>query len=149
VVVDAFPSAPEIRETWGLDIANALDEPERRMRIIQRARSIAACALRPSAEDVYRRLMHSSSGKGTAIKKVAHDEVVVGQAGHPLFRIRYQRKAVALVVPAGKLSEQRLASLRSVVKEFLESAGGARDGSEAPPWRLTAVPTVRRVAAGE
>lgn len=119
VVVDAFSSASEICETWGLEIAEALEDPQRRPAILQVARGLASKNPRESAATVYRELVLAGQ-KSRNVKKPAHDEVVFDDGGAPLFRVRYQRNTVALVLPMGKLSPKSLGHIRQAVRGLMQ-----------------------------
>jgi ParB family chromosome partitioning protein len=111
VIVDAFRSATEICEIWGLEITEALEDPKRRIEIISAARTLARLVPRETGEVVYRELLQSGH-RGRKVKKPAHDEVVHDSGGSPLFRVRHHRNAVALVFPLEKLSRTFLEQIR-------------------------------------
>lgn len=115
VVVDAFGSATEIREAWGVELANVLQDPNRRAQAIHAARSIVTSASRPPAPEVFRKLL-SSSITGRKPKVVGHDRVAKDSAGSPLVRIRHQRNSISIVLPIEKVSAKTLHAIeRSVV----------------------------------
>jgi len=119
VIVSAFGSGSEICESWGLDLADALDDPQRRQATIQCARAITLLPERPRAQEIYRRLL-AAAARGRKVRGCSHDEVVSGEDGSHLFRIRFQRSSVALVVPANTVSAQALAKMRRAVAEILQ-----------------------------
>jgi ParB family transcriptional regulator, chromosome partitioning protein len=119
VVIAAFPSPMDICETWALDLATALDDPERRKRICDRARVIATMQTRPSARAIYRQLLMAPL-PGPKVKTPRHDEVVCGNNGKPLFRIRHQSNAVSLLIPISKVSAVSLTRLCTAVSQVLQ-----------------------------
>lgn len=121
VVVAAFASPIEICETWALDLAAILEDTERRRATCSRARLIAAQYPRPPARDVYRQLL-SASIPGQKIRPKAHDEVVTDTHNKPLFRIRHQSNAIAIILPMDKLSAPRLKELRLQITQVLQGA---------------------------
>lgn len=121
VVVDAFGAATDICERWGLEIAEALEDAERRPAIIRTARTLAARNPREEAAKVYRELVHSGK-ESRKVKGSAHDEVVRDRRGAPLFRVRYQRNTVALVLPMGSLSPTALGRIRQAVCGLLQGS---------------------------
>lgn len=121
VILNAFASSLEIRESWGLDIMDALDDPNTRQRTIRKAREIGALSPRPEASRVYRELLEAARGR--RVKSAAHVEIVRDEAGAPLFRIRRLSRSVSLVVPSPKLSAAALAEIRSVLAGILERNG--------------------------
>ena len=118
VVVDAFSSAAEIHESWGLDLIAALDDPVRRQPTIARARSIGLQSPRPHGADVYRQLL-ASTGKGRRLKAISHDEVVKDDLGRPLFRIRQLRNSIALLLPVEHVPAKTLAAIRQTLSTIL------------------------------
>jgi ParB family transcriptional regulator, chromosome partitioning protein len=119
VVLDAFGSSVHICEGWGYSLAEALEDPLKRRNILAKARVIAASPRQP-AREVYR-LLIASSTPGRKAKSMAHDEVVKGEDGKPLFRIKQQRGALILVLPVERIPVQRLDS----IKRFITHTMGA------------------------
>lgn len=118
VVVDAFASPCDIYESWGLELVEALGEPERRAQTIKRARAICSQNPRPSGADVYRELLMSGC-KGRRPKAANHDEVVKDHCGRPLFRIRQLRNSVALLFPVERTPATTLAAIRQTLATML------------------------------
>jgi len=121
VVVGAFENGADICEGWGLDLMRALEDPERRQRTLQLARSIRAQSPRLPPREVYRRLM-AAPARGRKVKAADHDEVVKGDSGDPLFRIRYQRRSIAVLLPAASVSSSSLARMRDAVETILKGS---------------------------
>ena len=121
VVLSAFGKGSAIRESWGLVLADALDDPGRRHATIQCARKIARLTERPSAPEVYRRLL-AASVPGRKPRPAAHDDVVTAGDGRPLFRIRHQRNSVAIVLPSTKVSAATLGRVRRAITEILQDS---------------------------
>jgi len=120
VVVGAFRSPTDICEAWALDLAAALEDPQRRNRTCARARAIASMEKRPAARDIYRQLL-SAAVTGRKVRTPAHDEVVCGNNGKPLFRIRHQSTAVTLLMPIDRISAAALDRVRAAVTAALQS----------------------------
>ena len=119
VIVNAFASPIEIREGWGLDLIEALDDPERRQRTVSKARMLGEMHPRLPARDAYRQLL-SASARGRKLKATSRDEVVKDSTGTPLFRIRQQSNSIALLLPIDKTSAQTLQSISSAIKHILQ-----------------------------
>jgi len=143
VIVDAFPSALEICESWGLELIEALEDPTRRMSTIHHARLLCAQEPRARGAEVYRRLL-AASGNGRRAKTPGRDEVVKDVRGRPLFRIRKLRRAVALLLPAERVPAATLSSIRQTLATML---GGASAASDSHHSSATATPKL--VAVGE
>lgn len=118
VVVDAFGSPADICESWGLEIMDALDDPARRQLTLRNARAIAASPPRPPGHEVHRLLL--STTKTRRVRASSRDRVVKDAMGKPLFRIRQLRSAVALLLPAERVTEQTLAALTRDVADLLQ-----------------------------
>ncbi len=119
-VVGAFANPRDIREAWGLEIADALDDPPRRQLTINRARSIAKREHKTSPEDVYRELL-SASAKGRKFRVVVRDDVVKDDGGNPLFRVRRLRHYIGLLLPVDSVSEEKMSHIRFQVSRILRS----------------------------
>ena len=124
VIVDAFGGPLAICEGWGVDLLRMWDNPERRPLISRVARAIAEASPRPAPEKVYERLLCTGSGKGRRRRSSAHDEVVKSTQGRPLFRVRRQRKAIALLLPADQVSPDVLGAIRESITSIIERAEG-------------------------
>ena len=118
VVTNAFATPLDIRESWGLALLEALDDPERRELTLRRARALSYAKVRPSSGEVYRDLLRASV-RGAKVKSRPHDEVVKDASGAPLFRIRQQRDSIALVLPAEKVTEAVLEKIRHRLTRLL------------------------------
>lgn len=121
VILAAFGSGTDIRESWGVDLVNSLDDQQRRRTIIQTARMIAAMPVRPGAPEIYRRLLASSSTRGRKVRSTVRDDIVTGQNGLPLFRIKFRHNAVALWLPARRVSLERLVKVRHAIAGILQA----------------------------
>jgi ParB family chromosome partitioning protein len=119
VILNAFANPLEICEAWGLDIMDALEDPQRRQRTIEAARAIGSLNPRPAAKAVYRGLITAAAGASQP-KPVARVETVRDQAGAPLFRVRQLSTSVALEVPSRSLSEAAMVEIRAVLAAILQ-----------------------------
>jgi ParB family chromosome partitioning protein len=133
VIVDAFASPAEICEGWGLDLMDALEDPERRPAVIRRARAIGTLMPRPCGREVYRQLLIVPAMRAKLKPRVCA-EIVKDAQGTPLFRVRQQTSSVAIVVPMTRMSTRALEQIRESVAEILQNermpvaeAGGLRD----------------------
>ena len=121
VVVGAFESPLDIRESWGLDLADAWDDPQRRGSLAGKARAIAANASRAAPKEVYSQLIaHSANGRIAKVK--ARDDVVSDDQGRALFRIRNRRKCIAVLLPPDAASAPVLQEIRDCVTAILQRA---------------------------
>jgi ParB family chromosome partitioning protein len=148
VIVSAFNSANEICETWGLEIAAALEDPLRRAALIRTARTLGALNPRMKAQGVYRELLLSQQPNRKS-RKTSHDEVVRDDSGVPLFRLRYHRSAVALLLPLAKVSPATLGHIRQAVCSVMQgSEVTACDPAEAQLPDTAILARARRVGRG-
>jgi len=119
VVVEAFGTPAEICEGWGLDLAEALGDPQRRPMTVQRARTICKALPRPPARQVYQQLLTAGAPPGRKLKSQTHDEVVTGEKGQPLFRIRQQTNSISVLLPVQSVSARSLENIRCFIAEIL------------------------------
>jgi len=120
VVVGAFESATDICEVWGLALAEALEDPVRRPMLIDRARRIATQTPRPRPADTFRRIM--AGPRSSKLTHAAHDEIVSGAGNTPLFRIKFQRNLVVLLLPASSISSKKLTQIKDSLKTIMQDA---------------------------
>ena len=148
VILDAFATPLEIRETWGLDILDALDDPQRRSSTLQTARAIGSSSPRPPAKRVYRDLI-TASARGRRPKPVAPVEIVRDGEGAPLFRIRQLNTSVSLVVPNRTLSAATMLEIRALLAQILERESMGASGRGASVHTLPRPRSARAPAAHE
>jgi hypothetical protein len=129
VVLNAFATPLEICEAWGLEIMAALDDPQRRQRTIQAARSLGDLNPRPPAKRVYRELI-AASADARQPKLAAGAEIVRDRQGAPLFRVRQLSTSVSLVISTAKLSETTLAEIRTALAGILQPSIHQRTRTE-------------------
>jgi ParB family chromosome partitioning protein len=118
-IVGAFENPSDICESWGLDLIDILDDPNRRQPILHKARAIATEPRRPSAAIVYQLLLGAST-PGRKVKPRALDVVVKDSHGAPLFRIRRQINTLAMLLPLEKISETDLTEIQNAVTSILQ-----------------------------
>jgi ParB family transcriptional regulator, chromosome partitioning protein len=125
VIVNAFSTPVDICETWGCDLMDLWEHPDKRRIVTARARSIAKEHPRPAAAMVYQRLTLPSLARARAESALGagpHDEVVKDNRGNPLFRISIRRKDVAILLPATLLSNAALSEIKRQVSLVLQHA---------------------------
>jgi ParB family chromosome partitioning protein len=118
VILDAFAVPLVIRESWALNISEALCDPDRRSVTIKKARSIAAVTPRPPPREVYRQLL-TAAIRGRKVRSTSHDEAVKDTNGEQLFRIRYYQDSVALIFSRRNLTDELLFFIREAVVSVL------------------------------
>jgi ParB family transcriptional regulator, chromosome partitioning protein len=121
VILNAFSNPMEICENWGLGIMEALDDPLKRQRTIQRARAIGALNPRPSSKEVYRQLLAVSIQRNQGTRG-PRDRVVKDMDGSSLFRVRHRSDSVALVLPSRNLSQASIEDICHAVTAILHRA---------------------------
>jgi ParB family transcriptional regulator, chromosome partitioning protein len=120
VVLSAFDSPTDIAESWGLDLINAWEDPQRQRNLARRARAIKVDPHRPSAREVYRYLMDNSVHPKRKASTTLCDEVVRGLDGDPLFRIRHQHRSIAVLLPNERVSKKSLQEIRTFLAGLLQ-----------------------------
>jgi ParB family chromosome partitioning protein len=118
VVVNAFRSPADIRENWGLDLIEALDDPQRRAVTIRAARSLADRTPPLRGREVMRKLLACVLEDRPKLGR--HDKVVPGSDGSALFRIRYLNHSVALIIAADRISEQAVDRIEAALATILQ-----------------------------
>ncbi len=130
IVVDAFGNPAEIAEAWGLELGAALEDSLRRQQILRKARLIASNSDRPSARDVYIRLI-AASYRGRRRVTGSRDQIVTDAQGHPVFRVRRQPNSTSILLPADRLSAHTLELLRTRLKQLLKEHASQGSGPQA------------------
>ena len=118
VILNAFGSPVDIREAWGLELSEALEDSQKRQATIALARAIARRSPRPNPANVYQELTAASVSTRKKTSKT-HDEVITDMAGNPLFRIRHQLQTIALLLPIDKTSAETLNVVCQAVRTVL------------------------------
>jgi ParB family transcriptional regulator, chromosome partitioning protein len=128
VIIEAFPDPSSICEGWGLHLHEAWQDPERQREIARRARELSIASPLLGARATYLELMAAAEGV-RARKTTPRDEVVQGRDGKPLFRIRFQHRTVALLLPSKTMRPDTLDSVRSALVEVFQNV----DHESRPP----------------
>jgi ParB family chromosome partitioning protein len=119
VIIAAFASPVEITEHWGVELARAIEDPERCRLTIARARSIAALETALPPQEVFRQLLAAAT-RDRALLRKRRDEVTAGSNGEPLFRTQFRRTSVAFVVSIDEMSEGFLGRMQDALAGLLE-----------------------------
>jgi ParB family transcriptional regulator, chromosome partitioning protein len=118
VIVAAFDNPTVICEGWGSDLMDALEDPERRKAVLRAARALTEISPRPSAIEVYRRLIAAAPGRRLRVR--TRDEVVTGTSHEALFRIRRQLRTVALLIQTDRVTPLVLDQIKSAIANILQ-----------------------------
>jgi len=149
VILDAFATPLEIRESWGVDLFDAWRDPTRRRVVATRARTIGKRSPRPESALVYEAL-RSGLGRVGSARYPRRVEVVLDDEGRALFRVKYNRTTVALVLRTERLPRDLLERVKGAVTAVLQDENGqiptstrnSARGSDAPVERA-GVPMLR------
>jgi ParB family transcriptional regulator, chromosome partitioning protein len=125
VVMSAFDDVGQLCEAWALEIASALEDQEKRAQILRAAREIGQVTPRLPAREVCRRLL---AARVVGRKPVARlsQEVICDEKGKPLFRVRHERRAIALLLPIDLVSAVTLKEVCGSVRELLQGSSAAK-----------------------
>lgn len=145
VIVDAFNSPLEICEMWALDLVEAFDDPLKRQRTVRAAREIGSQSPRPQAREVYQKLL-AATAHGRKVRTKGHDEVVRDDDGAPLFRVRHQSNAVAVMIPLQLVSAQAMRDIQRAIARILQGASGQPVDPKSPHGFGVSEPQVSIVA---
>lgn len=126
VIINAFKTPVDIRESWGLKLTEILEDSVRKDPAIRAARAFAANpSSRPPPEMIYQRLLASAAPTKAGHHKLVagcRDKVIEGEDGAPLFRIRYQRDEIALLLPIDRTSTRTLDQIQRAVQSILATS---------------------------
>ncbi len=125
IVVSAFRDVSQLCEAWALELAAALEDPQKRTQTLKVAREIAKVSPHPSAREVCRRLLAAPMPGRKPVAK-HNNEVICDEKGKPLFRVRHERRAIALLLPVDLVSAAILREVCGNVRTLLQrdSTGG-------------------------
>jgi ParB/RepB/Spo0J family partition protein len=141
IVVDAFTSPLEIREGWGPELVSALQDPKKRDAIMDCARTLASVCPRPPTTEVYQQLISAATGDRKPRKR-SRDQIVTAHDGTPLFRIRPQQTAIAVLLPREKISQEVLQELRDAVRDVMRRKRRSSAVSKPLPGEIRVYSTV-------
>jgi ParB family chromosome partitioning protein len=108
-VLEAFGSPQQIRTGWGYALAMALQDPQKRTRLLQASRDIAAISPPLPASEVHERLRAAVGQK--ACPKHASGKVVTAYDGAPLFEIKRQGSSILIVLPMQRVAAKSLRAI--------------------------------------
>jgi ParB family chromosome partitioning protein len=123
IILSAFQDVSQLCEGWGIEIAAALESPEKRDSTLRVAREIARTTPTPPAREVCRRLL-AAPAKGRKPVAKRTDEVIFDEQGRPLFRVRHERTTIALLLPPDRVSATTLKEVCSHLKMLLQRDTG-------------------------
>lgn len=121
VVVAAFQSAYDIRESWGVELYQLWKEKDPGHTIADRARALANRQRRPSAPQIYNTLI-TARGDTPQTQRPHRRVPIYGRSGIVLFREQDQIGSVTFTVPKTMLSSAQHAALRQALVSILDIA---------------------------
>jgi len=119
IVVEAFSDPSEICENWGLDLHSVCSDPERRPKLIARARALAKADKRVP-RDTFALLMRDT--RLNTARPISRQEVVLSRQGKPLFRIRHQEQSLSLIIEKRQLPSEVMVQIKEAVSSILEDS---------------------------
>ncbi|HEY6924002.1 MAG TPA: ParB/RepB/Spo0J family partition protein [Steroidobacteraceae bacterium] len=132
VIINAFENPADICESWGAQLYNVWRSPERRRLVVRRARALSRQSLRPPAEKVFQELVSGPNRARRGGKKI-RDEVVCDARGAPMFRIRYRRRIIAVILPTETVSPGRIQDVKSLLADYLQRKSVTVESLEQAP----------------
>jgi hypothetical protein len=120
VIVAAFASPCDIRESWGVQLYQIWKDRDPEYRVAARARGLANRQPRPPAREVYDILLTASGGK-PAKTRLDRRIPIRGKSGSILFREQDQIASILFTVPKTILSPARRATLRRLMIRILDT----------------------------
>lgn len=120
IVVAAFQSPSDIRESWGVELYQLCKDGDPEHAITARARALAHTQLRPLARDVYDSLIIAPGGK-PAKHRLNRSLPVCGRSGIVLFREEDRIGSVTFTIPKTILSSKRRDALKEAMLHILDA----------------------------
>ena len=114
IVVAAFMSPDDLRETWGVELLRLWNDDARRAGIADRARALGSKPPRPPARKIYETLITCPGGRSKT-QRSYRDIPVRGSSRTILFHEQDQLERVIFIIPKTLLSPSR----REVLKRYL------------------------------
>lgn len=121
VILSAFPSPDDIRESWGVTLYQRWKEDDPKHSIASRARTLANSQPHPPAREVYD-LLISTSCPSKHEHRLNRSVPIRGTGGNVLFREEDRIGSVTFIIPKTLLSEPRRTSLRHAMIRVLEAS---------------------------
>lgn len=121
IVVAAFQSPRDIRESWGVGLYQLCKAKDPDHAITARARALAKRQPQPPARAVYETLLNASRGTPST-HRLNRSVPVRGSNGVILFREEDQIGNVIFTVPRANLSPERRNALKQVMVDILDAA---------------------------
>lgn len=119
IVVAAFQSPDDIRESWGVELYQLWKDKDPEHAITARARALASRQPRPSATETYEALITPSGGRPTK-HRLNRSVPVCGATGTVLFREQDQIASVVFTIPKTILSAKRRTALKQAMVHILD-----------------------------
>jgi ParB family chromosome partitioning protein len=132
LILSAFESPMHISEKWGLELADAWADLQRRPIVARNARLLVDASPRPPAREVYARLLATTEATRRAID-TKRDEIVRNSAGVPLYKIKRLSKTVVLALPRRNMASSTLDQILRGVTDILQ-----RESEHSPILKLQA-----------
>lgn len=126
IVVAAFPSPRDIRESWGVELYQLWQNKDPEHGIAARARALASRQPRPLAREAYQTLINPP-GSYHAKRRLNQSVPIRGSDGAILFREQEQIGNVLFSVPKATLSAERRSALKQAMVLILDIATKSND----------------------
>lgn len=123
VIVAAFSSAEEIRESWGVVLHRLWSDETKRAGIASRARAMAPLPSRPRppAQEVYETLITASGGRPRRRPRAYRNIPIRGTTNAILFHEQDQLEKVMYIIPKAILSPHIRDELKQSIRRILET----------------------------
>jgi ParB/RepB/Spo0J family partition protein len=119
-IVMAFPDPREIRESWGVTLAERCAVPETREQMLRIAREMKRRdGDRPDAKEAYRQLLDGRAAGRLALTS-HRDHVIRADDGRSLFRISHRHNDLHIVIPRSAATRDVLDQIANAIKTILE-----------------------------
>lgn len=119
VIVSAFRSPDEIRESWGVELFKLFSQDRKRDEVTARARTVAAKPQRPSAREVYETLITPFGGRRRN-NRPYRNMPILGTTNAILFHEQDQLEKVMYIIPKSFLSPNCRDAIKQSIVHILE-----------------------------
>lgn len=118
VVVGAFSNPLELREIWGPELHRAIEDPNMRTLVLQRARALTRESPQIPAEVAYKRLL-APSGEAAKAGQSDRTKLVSVGGGRATLRVLRRRDGVAFMIPRTCATAEIIEQVRSAIAGIL------------------------------
>ncbi len=123
VVLKAFDSPLSISEAWGVALADAFEDVNRRSALLANARTLDRRTEALSSQETYNYLIAASRRATTALSP-SRRQVVRSSSGEPLFHFKHYHQTHVISLSCRRISQSRLAEIHEAIVQIVQRGSG-------------------------